>query len=78
MRGNSIISVKNAGGRNREVRSQIIFPGGEEKRIWETVGAETALSSIKRKFGEHVTATWFQHMVKEMALRHHCITYLED
>jgi hypothetical protein len=31
--------------------------------------AETAFSSIKRTFGEHVTARKFPHMVKEILLK---------
>ncbi len=37
---------------------------GEEKRIGKRWIAETELSSIKRTYGEHVSVTWFQHMVK--------------
>ena len=40
--------------------------------------AETVFSSIKRIFGEYVSATRFQNMVKEMMLKYHCITYLEE
>ena len=36
--------------------------------------AETAFSSIKRTFGEHVTARKFPHMVKEILLKAVCIT----
>ena len=31
--------------------------------------AETAFSSIKRTYGEHVSATKFQNMVKEMIMK---------
>jgi len=36
--------------------------------------AETAFSSIKRMFGEHVTARKFPNMIKEIFLRQLCIT----
>ena len=42
----------------------------EEKKVrtyrWMT---ETAFSSIKRMFGEHIMATKFQNMVKEMMIK---------
>ncbi|HEY6534581.1 MAG TPA: IS5/IS1182 family transposase, partial [Candidatus Nitrosocosmicus sp.] len=31
--------------------------------------AETAFSSIKRMFGEYISATKFQNMVKEMTMK---------
>ena len=70
VRGNSIISAKNASGRNKEVRSQKDFPRWKKKRKYgKRWVAETAFSSIKRTYGEHVSATRFQNMVKEMALK---------
>ena len=69
-RGNSIISAKNARTRNKEVRSQKDFPRWKKKgKYGKRWVAETAFSSIKRTYGEHVSATRFQNMVKEMALK---------
>ena len=71
VRRNSIISAKNTSSRNREVRSQTKdFPRWKKKRKYgKRWIAETAFSSIKRTYGEHVSATRFQNMVKEMALK---------
>ncbi len=40
--------------------------------------AETAFSSIKRMFGEHIMATSFKNMVKEMILKVSLYNYLEE
>ena len=70
VRKNSIISAKNARTRNKEVRSQKDFPRWKKKRkCGKRWVAETAFSSIKRTYGEHVSATLFQNMIKEMALK---------
>lgn len=71
VRKNSIISSKNAGSRNKEVRAQTIdFPRWKKKRKYgKRWIAETAFSSMKRIYGEYVSATRFQNMVKEMALK---------
>jgi transposase len=71
VRKNSIISSKNAGSRNKEVRSQTTdFPRWKKKRKYgKRWVAETAFSSMKRIYGEYVSATRFQNMVKEMALK---------
>jgi transposase len=70
VRKNSIISAKNASSRNKEVRSQKDFPRWKKKRKYgKRWVAETAFSSLKRTYGEHVSATRFQNMVKEMALK---------
>ena len=69
-RKNSIISAKNASSRNREVRSQKDFPRWKKKiKYGKRRIAETAFSSMKRTYGEYVSATRFQNMVKEMALK---------
>jgi len=69
-RKNSIISAKNASSRNREVRSQKDFPRWKKKiKYGKRWIAETAFSSMKRTYGEYVSATRFQNMVKEMALK---------
>ena len=43
----------------------------EEKRMYgkRWMAKETVFSSIKRMFGEYVSATRFQNMVKEMILK---------
>ena len=70
VRKNSIISSRKAGSRDREVRSQIDFPRWNKKRKYgKRWVAETAFSSMKKTYGEHVSATRFQNMVKEMALK---------
>ena len=70
VRKNSIISAKNTSSRNKEVRSQKDFPRWKKKRKYgKRWIAETAFSSIKRTYGEYVSATRFQNMVKEMALK---------
>ena len=70
VRKNSIISARNASSRNKEARSQKDFPRWRKKRKYgKRWVAETAFSSIKRTYGEHVSATRFQNMVKEIALK---------
>ena len=71
VRKNSIISLKNNRLRNREVYSQIkgFAKMEEEKKVWKRWMAETVFSSIKRMFGEYISATKFQNMVKEMTLK---------
>ena len=71
VRKNSIISSKNTSSRNKEVRSQTKdFPRWKKKRKYgKRWIAETAFSSMKRTYGEHVSATRFQNMVKEMVLK---------
>ena len=41
----------------------------EERKYEKRWIAETAFSSLKRVYGEYVSATRFQNMVKEMALK---------
>ena len=70
VRKNSTISPRNAGSRNKEVRSQKDSPRWKRKRKYgKRWAAETVFSSLKRTYGEHVSATRFQNMVKEMALK---------
>ena len=68
---NSIISHKNSKTRNDEVRQQTkdFLKWKRKRRYGHRWMAETAFSSIKRMFGEHVSSTRFQNMVKEMMLR---------
>lgn len=69
-RKKSIISSKNASIRNKEVRSQKDFPRWKRKRKYlKRWVVETAFSSMKRTYREHVSATRFQNMVKEMVLK---------
>ena len=41
----------------------------KEKKVLTRWMAETAFSSIKRTFGEQVSATRFQNMVREMMIK---------
>jgi IS5 family transposase len=68
---NSIISCKNNKIRNREVSSQIkdLFKWKKKRKYGHRWMAETVFSSIKRMFGEYVSATRFQNMVKEMMMK---------
>jgi hypothetical protein len=38
----------------------------------------TAVSSIKRMFGEYASAIRFQNMIKEMTMRYHCTICLDE
>jgi predicted acylesterase/phospholipase RssA len=69
---NSIVSSKNSNVRNREVQLQIKdYHKWKKKRKYgqRWMAKETAFSSIKRMFGEYVSATRFQNMVKEMTMK---------
>jgi hypothetical protein len=46
-----------------------MYSNGKRKKIWAEMANETVFSSIKRMFGEYVSATRFQNMVKEMILQ---------
>jgi hypothetical protein len=71
VRKNSIASSKSNRMRNREVSHQTkdFLKWKKKKRYGQRWIAETAFSSIKRMFGEHVSAFRFQNMVKEMVLK---------
>ena len=71
IRKNSIISSKNNKIRNREVINQTrdLLKWKKKKRYGQRWMAETVFSSIKRMFGEYVSATKLQNMVKEMAMK---------
>ncbi len=63
VRKNSIISIKNNMLRNREVRLQIkddLLKWNMKRKYGYRWIAETAFSTIKRMFGEYVSATRFQ------------------
>jgi hypothetical protein len=68
---NSIVSSRNSIIRNKEVELQIKdFHKWKKKRKYGSRWmSETAFSSIKRMFGEYVSATRFQNMVKEMTMK---------
>lgn len=72
VRKNSIISIKNNALRNREVRLQIkedLLKWKMKRKYGYRWIAETAFSTIKRMFGEYVSATRFQNMVNEMMIK---------
>jgi hypothetical protein len=73
VRKNSIISVRNNSLRNREVRLQTkdddLLKWKAKRKYGHRWIAETAFSTIKRTFGEFVSATKFQNMVKEMMIK---------
>jgi hypothetical protein len=68
---NSIISSKNNKIRNREVELQIkdYHKWKKKRKYGQRWMAETAFSSIKRMFGEYVSAIRFQNMIKEMTIK---------
>ena len=71
VRKNSITSSKSNRMRNRVVKQQTkdFLRWKKKKRYGHRWIAETAFSSVKRMFGEHVSASRFQNMVKEMVLK---------
>jgi hypothetical protein len=72
VRINSIISMRNNSLRNREVRLQAkdnLLKWKAKRKYGHRWIAEMAFSMIKRTFGEYVSATRFQNMVKEMMIK---------
>lgn len=71
VRKNSIISSRNNRLRNNEVRlqSKSLLKWKKKRKYGYRWMAETAFSTIKRMFGEHVSATRFDNMVKEMMIK---------
>ncbi len=68
----SVISPRNNKIRNKETKLQTKdFLQWKKKRRYSQrwMARETAFSSIKRMFGEYVSATKFQNMVKEMMIK---------
>ncbi len=68
----SIISPKNNKIRNREAKLQTTddLPKWKKKRRYgKRWMAETAFSSMKKTYGEYVSATKLQNMVKEMIMK---------
>jgi len=68
---NSIISSKNNKIRNEEVQLQTkdYHKWKKKRKYGQRWMAETVFSSIKRMFGEYISATRFQNMVKEMTMK---------
>jgi transposase len=72
VRKNSIICIRNNSLRNREVRLQTkddLLKWKAKRKYGHRWIAETAFSTIKRTFGEYISATRFQNMVKEMMIK---------
>ena len=72
VRKNPIISIRNNSLRNKEVRLQAkddLLKWKTKRKYGHRWIAETAFSTIKRTFGEFVSATKFQNMVKEMTMK---------
>ena len=71
VRKSSIISSRNNRLRNREVKLQStdLLKWKTKRKYGHRWIAETAFSTIKRTFGEYVSANIFQNMVKEMMIK---------
>jgi hypothetical protein len=71
VRSNSIVSVRNNKLRNKEVylQSKDLLKWKKKRKYGHRWIAETAFSTLKRTFGEYVSATRFQNMVKEMMIK---------
>jgi hypothetical protein len=69
VRRNSIVSPKNNRLRNRESRVQTKDLLKWKRKYGQRWMTESALSSIKRMFGEYTSATTFQNMVKEIMIK---------
>ena len=71
VRNNSIKSTKNNKIRNREVEFQArdILKWKKKRKYGQRWMAETVFSCIKRTFGEYISATKLQNMIKETILK---------
>ncbi|CAN5609584.1 hypothetical protein BH23THE1_BH23THE1_05810 [soil metagenome] len=72
VRQNSVVLPKNYRLRNNKVairQTKDILKWKKKRKCGCRWMAEPAFSSIKRMFGEHVSATRFEHMVKEMMVK---------
>src|SRR5438067_13681355 len=73
IRKNSItLNKNNTNTRNKEVTSQQQYFDRwrkKKRKYGHRWMAETAFSSIKRTYGEYISATKFKNMVKEMILK---------
>ena len=80
VRKNSVTSLKNNSLRNREVYSQSkdLLKWKKSRKYGKRWMAETVFSSIKRMFGEYVSAIKCQNMIKEMILKVSLYNLLEE
>ena len=72
VRSNSVVSPKNYRLRTKEVyylQSKDLLKWKKKRKYGHRWIAETAFSTLKRTFGEYVSATRFQNMVKEMMIK---------
>lgn len=72
IRKNSIVSPKNNRLRNKEVIQQTkadLLKWRKKRKYGHRWMAETAFSTLKRTFGEYVSATKFNNMIKEMMIK---------
>ena len=71
VRSNSIVSERNNKLRNKEVylQSKDLLKWKMKRKYGHRWIAETAFSTLKRTFGEYVSATRFQNMIKEMMIK---------
>ncbi len=72
VRKNSIVSARNNSLRNSEVMLQTeedLLKWKKKRKYGHRWIAETAFSTLKRTFGEYVSATRFENMVKEMTIK---------
>ncbi|VFJ14514.1 IS5 family transposase [Candidatus Nitrosocosmicus franklandus] len=72
VRKNSVVSLENNRLRNKEVIQQTkvdLLKWKKKRKYGHRWMAETAFSTIKRIFGEYVSATKFDNMVKEMMIK---------
>jgi hypothetical protein len=73
VRKNSIVSARNNSLRNREVMLQSkdkdLLKWKKKRKYGHRWIAETAVSTLKRTFGEYVSATKFSNMIKEMMIK---------
>lgn len=72
IRKNSIVSPKNDRLRNKEVIQQTkedLLKWKNKRKYGHRWMAETAFSTLKRTFGEYVSATKFNNMIKEMMIK---------
>jgi hypothetical protein len=71
VRSNSILSERNNKLRNKEVylQSKDLLKWKKKRKYGHRWIAETAFSTLKRTFGEYVSATRFENMVQEMMIK---------
>ncbi len=71
VRKNSIISNRNNKLRNKEVilHTKDLLKWKKKRKYGHRWMSETAFSTMKRTFGEYVSATRFQNMVKELMIK---------